>query len=130
MKVRSVRRARAIVASQVATVLIRFCTPVRNAMWMKPQPSQPKNAGQLDGAGLQQGVAAADVGRRAEVAVPVVLAGLAREVAPDARGDVQAALHGVLRHARQLVAADQIADDEDFGCPGTVRSASTAMRPA
>jgi hypothetical protein len=32
MNVRSVRRALAMVASQVATVLIRFCTPVRKAM--------------------------------------------------------------------------------------------------
>jgi hypothetical protein len=38
-----------MVASQVATVLIRFWTPVRNAMWMKPHPSQPKNPASLTG---------------------------------------------------------------------------------
>ena len=39
MNVRSVRRARAIVASQVASVLMRFSTPVRKAMWMNPSPA-------------------------------------------------------------------------------------------
>ena len=33
--------ARAMVAIQVPTVLKRLRTPVRNAMWMKPQPSHP-----------------------------------------------------------------------------------------
>ena len=31
---------------------------------------------------------------------------------------MQSALHGVLGDAGQLVAADQIADDEDLGMPG------------
>jgi hypothetical protein len=48
MNERSLRLARAMVAIQVATVLRRLRRPVRNAMWMKPQPSHPSQPANLD----------------------------------------------------------------------------------
>src|SRR3954451_24417858 len=61
-------------------------------------PEPPHDAGQLDRTGLQQGMATADIGRRAKVAVAEVLPHAAGEVTLDACGDVQTALHGVLRN--------------------------------
>ena len=49
MKVRSLRLARAMVASHVATVLNRLRTPVRKAMWIKPQPNHPSAPVSLTG---------------------------------------------------------------------------------
>ena len=82
-------------------------------------PAQPPDEpGELDRAGLQQGVPSTDVGRRAEIAVSVAPTRLAGEIATNAGGSVESALHGVLSHSRQVVAADEVTDDEDLRMPG------------
>ena len=80
---------------------------------MDQAPAQPpERTGELDRPGLQQGVTAADVGRRAQIPITVVLAAAPGEIPPDAGGGMQSALHGVLRHPGQPVPPGEVTDDE------------------
>ena len=115
---RSARPRPTIERSQRIIVVKRSPKPVRKARWTKNHTSQPGNP-------LRRTLRTLAMARKRPIVATLPRsrylkgdAGLALQPAPDRVGGVQAALHGDLGDAGQLVERRHVADGEDLGVPG------------